>query len=77
MNRWGAKLELARDLSSAIYEYAPGAEVVAGGFLWRSGGVYRLPDRELESGYYMICEHCQHYCEDDEPLDPICPSCST
>ena len=27
----GRKLELSRDLSAAIYEYAPGAEVVAGG----------------------------------------------
>ncbi|GAA5105227.1 DEAD/DEAH box helicase [Haloechinothrix salitolerans] len=72
----GSKLELARDLSSAIYEYAPGAEVVAGGYLWKSGGVYRLPDRELEGKYYMVCEHCQHYYEDDEPLDGICPACS-
>ena len=33
----GRKLELSRDLSAAIYEYAPGAEVVAGGKLWTSG----------------------------------------
>ena len=43
----GRKLDLTRDLSAAIYEYAPGAQVVAGGLLWRSGGVYRLPNREL------------------------------
>ncbi|MBX6383124.1 MAG: DEAD/DEAH box helicase [Microbispora sp.] len=73
----GSKLELTRDLSAAIYEYAPQAEVVAGGLLWRSGGVYRLPDRELVSKYYAVCEHCQHYREGDEELDPICPMCST
>ncbi|WP_433365018.1 DEAD/DEAH box helicase [Streptosporangium sp. CA-115845] len=73
----GAKLELTRDLSAAIYEYAPGSEVVAGGLLWRSGGVYRLPDRELVGKHYLVCEHCQHYREGDEQLDPICPSCST
>jgi hypothetical protein len=39
----GSRLELSRDLSAAIYEYAPGAEIVAGGKLWTSGGVYRLP----------------------------------
>ncbi|GAA1311867.1 DEAD/DEAH box helicase [Planotetraspora silvatica] len=72
----GAKLELTRDLSAAIYEYAPGAEVVAGGLLWRSGGVYRLPDRELVGKFYAICEHCQHYRESDDELDPICPLCS-
>ncbi|MBN1174710.1 MAG: hypothetical protein JXA67_21295 [Micromonosporaceae bacterium] len=43
-----SELELSRDLTAAIYEYAPGAEVVAGGKLWQSAGVYRMPDRDLE-----------------------------
>jgi ATP-dependent helicase YprA (DUF1998 family) len=73
----GAKLELTRDLSAAIYEYAPGSEIVAGGLMWRSGGVYRLPGRELISKYYLVCDHCQHYREGDDKLDPICPLCST
>ena len=72
----GRKLDLSRDLSSAIYEYAPGAEIVAGGRLWTSGGVYRLPDRELVGKNYAVCPACFHYREDDDPLDPICPSCS-
>ncbi len=71
----GAKLELQRDLSTAIYEYAPGGEVVAGGILWRSGGIYRLPDRELVGKYYAVCEQCQHYRENSDPLDAQCPSC--
>jgi len=73
----GAKLELTRDLSAAIYDYAPGAEVVAGGLLWRSGGVYRLPDRELVGKHYLVCEQCQHYWEGDEDIERICPSCDT
>ena len=72
----GRKLDLSRDLSSAIYEYAPGAELVAGGRLWKSGGVYRLPDRELIGMNYAVCPTCFHYRQDDEPLDPVCPSCS-
>jgi ATP-dependent helicase YprA (DUF1998 family) len=72
----GRKLDLSRDLSSAIYEYAPGAELVAGGRLWTSGGVYRLPDRELVGKNYAVCPACYHYREDDQPLEPICPSCS-
>ncbi|GGT18850.1 hypothetical protein GCM10010271_22550 [Streptomyces kurssanovii] len=72
----GGKLDLARDLSTAIYEYAPGAEVVAGGLVWRSGGVYRLPGRELVGKHYFACEQCQHYWEGDEDIDPTCPSCS-
>jgi ATP-dependent helicase YprA (DUF1998 family) len=72
----GRNLDLSRDLSSAIYEYAPGAELVAGGFLWRSGGVYRLPDRELIGKYYAICPTCFYYREADEQLSPACPSCT-
>jgi hypothetical protein len=72
----GRKLDLSRDLSSAIYEYAPGAEIVAGGRLWKSGGVYRLPDRELIGKNYAVCPGCFHYREDGELIDPVCPSCS-
>ena len=74
----GRKLELSRDLSAAIYEYAPGAEVVAGGKLWTSGGVYRLPERELIGNYYAVCPECFLYRESpDDDLDPVCPSCGT
>lgn len=71
----GAKLDLSRDLSSAIYEFAPGAELVAGARLWTSGGVYRLPGRELISKYYAVCSSCGGFREDDQQLDPICPFC--
>ncbi len=69
------QVELSRDLSSAIYEYAPGAEVVAAGHVWRSAGVYRLPDRELERRYYLVCESCGHFRDSIERLDDTCPSC--
>jgi len=73
----GRKLELSRDLSAAIYEYAPGAELVAGGKLWTSGGVYRLPDRALLGHKYLACNECSHYWEGDDDLDPVCASCGT
>jgi len=75
----GRKLELSRDLSAAIYEYAPGAEVVAGGKLWTSGGVYRLPERALIGNHYVVCQECFLYRESlaAEDLDPVCPSCGT
>lgn len=69
------QVELSRDLSSAIYEYAPGAEVVAAGHVWRSAGVYRLPDRELELRYYVVCDSCGHFRDGIERLDDTCPSC--
>ncbi|WP_160050509.1 DEAD/DEAH box helicase [Nocardiopsis sp. FR4] len=73
----GRSLELARDLSSAIYEYAPGSSVVAGGKRWTSAGVYRLPGKELLGNYYRVCEGCGHYAESRDELPPVCPSCST
>jgi hypothetical protein len=71
----GARLELSRDLAVAIHEYAPGAELVAGGVLWRSGGVYRLPGRELISRHYVVCRECRHYREGGPDLEPACPAC--
>ncbi|TYB39726.1 DEAD/DEAH box helicase [Micromonospora sp. AP08] len=69
------QLELSRDLSSAIYEYAPGAEVIAGGLTWKSAGVYRLPGRDLERRYYVICDGCGHYRDSIDRLDQACPAC--
>ncbi|WP_261720067.1 DEAD/DEAH box helicase [Streptomyces sp. FZ201] len=71
------QLELTRDLSAAVHEYAPGAEIVAGGRLWSSAGVYRLPDRELVSRYYTVCGACGRYAEATEPVDPTCTACGT
>ncbi|WP_349876357.1 DEAD/DEAH box helicase [Micromonospora sp. HUAS YX12] len=69
------QLELSRDLTSAIYEYAPGAEVIAGGLTWKSAGVYRLPGRDLERRYYATCDGCGHYRESIDRLDQACPAC--
>jgi ATP-dependent helicase YprA (DUF1998 family) len=71
----GARLELNRDLSVAIHEYAPGAELIAGGVLWRSGGVYRLPGRELITRSYTVCRGCRHYREGGADLQPACSAC--
>lgn len=68
-------LELTRDLTLAINEYAPGSQVIAGGRRWTSGGVYRLPGRDLVNRYYSVCEVCGHYREGVEPPDVECPAC--
>jgi hypothetical protein len=71
----GADVELSRDLATAIYEYAPGAQVVAGAQLWTSGGVYRLPGRDLVRRHYLVCDGCGLYRESVDELDPVCPAC--
>ena len=76
-NGVGGKLELNRDLASAVYEYAPGNQIVAGGWLWESAGLYRLPKRELVRGFYSQCKGCQHfyYSLNQSDIPPICEEC--
>lgn len=72
----GGKLELSRDLRQAIFDYAPGNQVVAGGKLWTSRGLHKLPKRELEELRYRVCREC-HYFECGHELDAgaLCPNC--
>ena len=71
----GARVELDRDLGAAIHEYAPGSTLVAGGKLWTSGGVYRLPERELRFGYYSVCTSCGEFREAHEKGADACERC--
>jgi len=71
----GARLELSRDLSQAIYEYAPDASIVAGGQQWTSRGLYRLPGRDLVEFRYLVCKECGGFRQALEEVDPRCPVC--
>lgn len=72
----GRKLQLGRDLGLAIYDYAPGNEVVAGGKVWTSVGLKKRPGKELVRHNYRICQACSRF-ERGARLDPtdLCPSC--
>ncbi|MCF8590381.1 DEAD/DEAH box helicase [Gordonia liuliyuniae] len=52
------ELELSRDLAQAVYDYAPGNQVVAGGKLITSRGLHKLPKRELRRVQYRVCRNC-------------------
>jgi ATP-dependent helicase YprA (DUF1998 family)/ribosomal protein L40E len=71
----GANLDLSRDLSQAIYEYAPDATIVAGGRLWTSRGIYRLPGRDLVEYLYQVCKRCGGFRHGIENVDPACSYC--
>jgi ATP-dependent helicase YprA (DUF1998 family) len=71
----GGLLDLSRDLSQAIYEYAPGAEVVAGGSLWTSRGIYRLPGRDLQEYFYHVCKRCGGFRHGIESAEQQCRHC--
>jgi hypothetical protein len=67
---------LERDLSSAIFEYAPGSEIVAGRKLWRSAGLYRVPGREWIRHDFAVCGECGRFWDGKE-LAAACPACNT
>ncbi|WP_148258357.1 DUF1998 domain-containing protein [Mahella australiensis] len=54
------ELELQRELRIAISEYAPGSQVVAGGRLWTSRYLKRIPQKAWPKYRYAICE-CGNY----------------
>lgn len=56
----GQEVSLSRDLSLAINDYAPGAQVVAGGRIWESAGIRMLPGRGLRRYFWTECKHCEH-----------------
>lgn len=75
------RVELNRDLRTAITEYAPGGQVVAAKAVWTSIGLRRLPDSEWEPFNFVICDECKrfHYTVGEIPallncghtLDPL------
>ena len=75
-------LQLDRDASLAIAEYAPGAEVVAGGRIWTSAGIARRAihgggDAWMERGFHRVCSSCQHVeiHHDRDDFGDVCPQC--
>lgn len=73
----GRTLDLTRDLSQAIYEYAPDATIVAGGQLWTSRGIYRVPGRELQEFVYRTCRECDGFWHGFAGIPEVCPHCQT
>jgi ATP-dependent helicase YprA (DUF1998 family) len=57
------KVDLDRDLSIAIFEYAPGSTVVAAGYTWESVGLGYVPSKEFRRMQYAKCGNCEHYNE--------------
>ena len=58
-------VELDRDLSVAIFDYAPGTQIIAAGALWESVGLV-LPankDKGFRKFRYATCKECEEYQE--------------
>jgi hypothetical protein len=79
-----AVLELDRDGAIGISEYAPGAEIVAGGRVWTSAGISKRSrvtgdDAFIERARYRVCETCRSPQITHEGTDPEpdCHQCGT
>jgi hypothetical protein len=77
-----AILELDRDGSIGISEYAPGSEVVAGGRVWTSAGISKRSkftgnDTYIERAKYRVCEICRspQITETGQDAEPLCIQC--
>ncbi|MHB2165628.1 DEAD/DEAH box helicase [Alsobacter sp. R-9] len=73
-----AAIQLDRDATVAISEYAPGAEVVAGGRIWVSAGIIRYPKDFMPLQSYCVCQACQHVqiAMHRDEIEPECPQCA-
>jgi ATP-dependent helicase YprA (DUF1998 family) len=67
-------IQLQRDLRIAISEYAPGAEIVAAKQVWRSGGIYKQPRKELVKLFYAVCRGCGRF-HQGVSRQTNCPNC--
>ncbi len=67
-----ATLDLSRDLSVAINEYAPGTSIVARGKIVESAGLYRFPKRDLVHRRYAVCPQCERLEVSLDDISPIC-----
>jgi hypothetical protein len=73
-----SSLQLDRDAALAIGEYAPGAEVVAGGRIWTSRGIVRRSKEYMPDKYCRICKDCGHpeiHTQRDD-FGPACEQCA-
>ncbi|MDG4649468.1 DEAD/DEAH box helicase [Roseibacterium sp. SDUM158017] len=79
-----AVLELDRDGSIGISEYAPGAEIVAGGRVWTSAGISKRSkftgdDAFIDRAQYRVCDTCRSPQITPQGAEPeeFCPQCGS
>lgn len=73
-------VQLQRDLSMAISEYAPGSQVIANGKLITSRYIRKQPDRSWKMNRFCVCDTCKDlnnklYISDDDAIQINCQNC--
>ena len=65
------KIDLTRDLKMAISEFAPPAQVVANGKVWKSYAINTIPDKSWPTYIYHECPKCQRIYPPELPMTDI------
>ena len=73
-------VQLQRDLSMAISEYAPGSQIIANGKLITSRYIRKQPDRSWKMYRYCVCEVCEDlnnrlFVSEDDAVQTACNNC--
>ncbi len=58
-NEEAKKIDLSRDLKMAIAEFAPPAQIVANGKVWKSYAINTIPDKSWPAYIYHECPKCK------------------
>lgn len=58
-NEEAKKIDLFRDLKMAISEFAPPAQIVANGKVWKSYAINTIPDKSWPTYIYYECPKCK------------------
>jgi hypothetical protein len=69
--RFTRRMRLERDREIGISEYAPGAEVIADGLLFRSCGVVKRGN-VFRVRHYRYCKNCRQLDISDTAIGPLC-----
>ena len=69
-------IRLERDLRIAISEYAPGSQVVANGYIWKSTGLGITRNRVWPIFWYALCPTCNCFFIKKGTIDEKTPSFS-
>lgn len=72
-----ARLDLTRDMTQAIVEYAPGAEIIAGGRRWQSVGLAKRKGQDWPRYSWRVCRDCRHFWFALDQVMEDCPRCGS
>lgn len=65
------RIDLTRDLRMAISEFAPPAEIVANGKVWKSYALKTVPSKSWPAYFYYECPQCKHIFPPEQGMIPV------